>query len=268
MGATCAGVDHRNQEEVVRKGPIVRDGTAKAVYEEVDTRIYDLECWIRKAEKDAKMWVQKSRTDPMARQRALQCVKQKKQYEQYRDNLLGTQFNMETMHAQTEQAKISLMVVGAMQEGHQDLRHVQQRMGSAEEVEQLQDDLRDLTGEMGHLQEALGRNMSDEADGEVEAEWQRLQEQMLQETNPKHRISAGGEIATLASLPVPDLKVIARDRGVSLQGCTDKHDLVAMLRAAGVPNEGRFVSSGSARDVSPSARPRARMLPERVMAAA
>jgi len=72
----------------------------------------------------------------------------------------------------------------------------------------------------------------------------------------------------LASLPVPDLKVIARDRGVSLQGCTDKHDLVAMLRAAGVPNEGRFVSSGSARDVSPSARPRARMLPERVMAAA
>jgi len=270
MGATCAGADHQDQDVVVRKGPFVRDGTTKAAMEEVDTRVHDLECWIRKADKDAKMWLQKSRTDPLARQRALQCVKHKKQYEQYRDNLLGTQFNMETMHAQTEQAKISLMVVGAMQEGQQDLREVQQRMGSAEEVEQLQDDLRDLTGEMGYLQEALGRSMNDEADGEAEAEWQRLQEQMLQEAAAKQSVPAGrsGERANLASLSVSDLKAIARERGISLRGCADKNDVVATLRSAGVPNEGRFVSADRTRDVSPLAHSRARTPPQRAMAAA
>ena len=42
-------------------------------------------------------------------------------YEQQRDQILGTQFNVDSLAGAQEQAEINVMTVEAMKAGHQDL---------------------------------------------------------------------------------------------------------------------------------------------------
>jgi len=63
----------------------------------------------------------------------------KKMYEQHRDQLLGTQFNVETLQFQAEQAEITALSVQAMQAGHAQMKKQQERM-SVEQIERLQDE--------------------------------------------------------------------------------------------------------------------------------
>jgi len=83
-------------------GPSLQEASAN-----IDLRVNALEEKIVKADEEVRQHVAKGASNPTARQRALQAMKRKKMYEQQRDQLLGTQFNVENLAFQQEQAFIN-----------------------------------------------------------------------------------------------------------------------------------------------------------------
>lgn len=158
-------------------------GQLQATGTRIDHQIKSLERRILKSEEDARLWVARSGTEPAAKVRAMQCLKQKKMYEQHRDQLLGTQFNVETLQFQAEQAEVTALAVQAMQAGHNQMKHQQARI-SVDEIERLQEDMTELNGEFADIQEALARAPPDAASVEedFESEWERLREEAAAET--------------------------------------------------------------------------------------
>merc|ERR1719188_1550518 len=115
--------------------PSLQDASAK-----IDAQIQNLEEKIVKAEQEAREHVAKGATNPTAKARALQAMKKKKMYEQQRDQLLGTQFNVENLAFQQEQAEVTLTAVEAMKAGQDQLKAQQQKINIGQ-VDKLTDDL-------------------------------------------------------------------------------------------------------------------------------
>eukprot|EP00929_Paragymnodinium_shiwhaense_P110122 TRINITY_DN7684_c0_g1_i2.p1 TRINITY_DN7684_c0_g1~~TRINITY_DN7684_c0_g1_i2.p1 ORF type:complete len:221 (+),score=95.01 TRINITY_DN7684_c0_g1_i2:84-746(+) len=169
------GGKNAKEEPPKQAAPSLQEASMK-----IDSRIQDLEAKISKAEEEAKTWIVK-KDNPSAKARAMQALKRKKQYEEQRDKLVGTQFNVENLAFQQEQADVTMTAVAAMQQATAQLN--QQKVDVAQ-VDQLVDDMEELNAQAKEIQEALSRpmgTMDASADDDLEAEFAKMQEQHAME---------------------------------------------------------------------------------------
>mmetsp|Transcript_39213 Transcript_39213/g.110845 ORF Transcript_39213/g.110845 Transcript_39213/m.110845 type:complete len:225 (+) Transcript_39213:132-806(+) len=169
MGATCNKEERRGHE------PTLQDATVT-----LDRQINELERRIARVGHDAKIWAARADTEPMAKTIAMQCLKEKKQYEQQRDRLMGMHFNIEGARFQEEQAGVTLMAARAMQLGHERLKDHKEAL-DCENLEELMDSMQDLTLDLQEAQGALARDgmLDGNVDDDIEAEFAKLRGETL-----------------------------------------------------------------------------------------
>lgn len=194
------------EEPKAAPAPSLQEASAK-----LDINIQNLEAKIAKCDEEVRANVAKGAANAMAKQRAMQALQRKKMYEKQKDQLLGTQFNVETLAFQQEQAEITATAVQAMSAGQEQLKKQQGDM-SVEKVEKLMDDMAELSAEAQDIQDALAANpmaaMSGVDDDELEAEFARMQEEAAMEKMAGiPEMPAGGYAAPAASAPVADSAV-------------------------------------------------------------
>merc|ERR1719235_1755552 len=85
---------------------------------------------------------------------AMQVMKRKKMYEQQRMQLMGTQFNVDSLAFAQEQVEVTAMSVEAMKAGHEQLKESYAQMNIAD-IEKLMDDMADFADESKEIQEAI-----------------------------------------------------------------------------------------------------------------
>merc|ERR1712232_144055 len=134
----------------------------------------------------------------------MQALKRKKQYEEQRDQLVATQFNVENLAFQQEQAEITTTTVQAMQQATADLK-AQQGKIDASTVERVMDDMQDMADDLKEVQEMLTRPQgSADADEDLEAEFAAMQadyaSQVLAGADPA---SSGPVVAPSVPAAVP-----------------------------------------------------------------
>lgn len=105
------------------------------------------------------------------KQKAMRVLKQKKMYEQQRDNLLQQSFNMEQANFATQTLKDTQTTVTAMKMGVKEMKREYKKI-DIDNIEDLQDELEDMLEQANEVQEALGRNygMPEIDDDELQAE--------------------------------------------------------------------------------------------------
>jgi len=158
---------------------------------QLGARLEELDMKVSQADEEAKQWVAKQATYPAAKSRAMQALKKKKLYEQQRDQLMGTQFNVETLAFQQSQASVALTAVSAMQEAAATLKKQTDSIG-VNEVENLRDNLEYLQTDMQDIQAALSTPVAGIDDIEAEKELQAIYaEQANEDANMVQQILAG-----------------------------------------------------------------------------
>lgn len=108
------------------------------------------------------------------KQKAMRVLKQKKMYEQQRDQLMQQSFNMEQTSFATENLKNTATTISAMKSANKQLKK-QYKKVNIDKIEKMQDEMEDLLDQANEIQEALGRSYNlpediDEADLEAELE--------------------------------------------------------------------------------------------------
>mmetsp|Transcript_90738 Transcript_90738/g.282672 ORF Transcript_90738/g.282672 Transcript_90738/m.282672 type:complete len:223 (-) Transcript_90738:52-720(-) len=148
----------------------------------IASQVSNLDNMIAKADEEIRQHVSKGGSNPTAKQRALQAMKRKKMYEQQRDQLIGTQFNVETLKFQQEQADITLTAVQAMKAGHDQLKKQTDQINVGQ-VDKLRDDMEELADDMKAIGEALGGTslVDGTADDELAEEYAKMEEEMAAE---------------------------------------------------------------------------------------
>eukprot|EP00930_Biecheleria_cincta_P086662 TRINITY_DN75922_c0_g1_i1.p1 TRINITY_DN75922_c0_g1~~TRINITY_DN75922_c0_g1_i1.p1 ORF type:complete len:214 (-),score=85.25 TRINITY_DN75922_c0_g1_i1:197-838(-) len=160
----------------------------------LETKIDDLAEKIKKADEEARGFVAKQATDPTAKARAMQALKRKKMYEQQRDQLVNTQFNVENLAFQQEQAQITATTVEAMKAATEKLKQQTAKIG-VDQVDKLKDDMEEMAAEMKEIQDALAHQTGGqtEVEDEAAAELEQLYAQQAHEEEVKvAAILAGG----------------------------------------------------------------------------
>jgi len=142
-----------------------RVGTLDAKIEELDQRLKKYKTQLKKAKGAAASSIKK---------RAMADLKRKKMYEQQRDQMAATSFNIEQTTMAMDTAKDTLEVVGAMKQAAKALK-VEHKKLDIDAIEDMQDDLADLMEDANEINEMLGRSYGgleevDEADLEAELE--------------------------------------------------------------------------------------------------
>mmetsp|Transcript_122621 Transcript_122621/g.261685 ORF Transcript_122621/g.261685 Transcript_122621/m.261685 type:complete len:295 (+) Transcript_122621:135-1019(+) len=140
--------------------------------EEINCQVEAIEAKIRKADESIRHFVALGAADPAAKQRALQAMKRKKVLEGQRQQLIGAQFNVDSLADQQEQADTTLRAVDAIRAGRDKLKKDQERM-SVQQVDALLDETEDLADEMRAINESLAQG-SGLADGALELEYGQL----------------------------------------------------------------------------------------------
>ena len=108
------------------------------------------------------------------KQRALKILKQKKMYEQQRDQLMGQSFTLEQTNFMAQGMKDTVTIVETMKEANTAMKGTLKQM-SIDDVENLYDEMEDLYETSNEIQEVLSRSYGvpdelDEADLEMELE--------------------------------------------------------------------------------------------------
>ncbi|KAL1483112.1 hypothetical protein MTO96_002182 [Rhipicephalus appendiculatus] len=106
-----------------------------------------------------------------AEEKALRVLKQRKMYEQQRDNLMQQSFNMEQANFATQTLKDTKITMDAMRLGVREMKREYKKV-NLDDIDDLQDELEDMLDQANDVQEALGRSygMPDVDDTELEAE--------------------------------------------------------------------------------------------------
>eukprot|EP00434_Breviolum_minutum_P005404 symbB.v1.2.004764.t1/scaffold274.1/size244435/5 len=161
------------EEPAPKEAPSLTEASSR-----IEEQVANLEGKIQKTDEEIRSLVAQGSANPTAKARALQAMKKKKMYEQQRDQLLGTQFNVENLAFQQEQAEITAMAVKAMADGHKTLQDKTKEINIGS-VDQLMDDMADLQDEMKAMNEALAQgSMVDGAtEDELAAEFAKLEEE-------------------------------------------------------------------------------------------
>lgn len=152
--------------------------------EEINCQVEAIEAKIRKADESIRHFVALGAADPAAKQRALQAMKRKKVLEGQRQQLIGAQFNVDSIADQQEQADTTLRAVDAIRAGRDKLKKDQERM-SVQQVDALLDETEDLADEMRAINESLAQG-SGLADGALELEYGQLLREYAPESAAAH----------------------------------------------------------------------------------
>lgn len=98
-------------------------------------------------------------------------LKQKKMYENQRDNLMQQSFNIEQQNYAIQSLKDTKTTVDAMKVGVKQFKKEYKHV-NIDKIEDLQDELEDLTEQSNEIQEIMGRSygMPEMDDDELEAE--------------------------------------------------------------------------------------------------
>jgi len=129
----------------------------------------------------------------MAKNRAMQALKRKKMYEQQRNQIMATQFNVDQMAFQTENMKATIDTVGAMKQAQVAMKGQMKEL-NIDQVEDLQDEMADMFEDMEEINELMGRNYAcpDMDDGELDAEFESMEQELAMEA--EMAMMGGGEI--------------------------------------------------------------------------
>jgi charged multivesicular body protein 5 len=144
--------------------------------QEIDVRIETLDLNIETLGQQIREYAAKAASDPSAKQRALQLMKRKKVFEEQRHQLIGAQFNVDSLADQQAQAHVTLKAVEAMKAGKDRLKKRQELM-SVHQVDELLDDAADAADELRAISEALGQGSS-LAELEFASEYAQLQREL------------------------------------------------------------------------------------------
>lgn len=164
-------------------GPVVPPPTLADASGKMDGRLQAIDTKIAGCDADIKKYMSQGR-GAQQRQMAMQVMKRKKMYEQQRDQLMGTQFNVDSMAFAQEQAEVTAMSVEAMRAGQQELKASYAKMNIGD-IEQLMDDMADFADEAKEINECISTAFAvpegfDEAS--FEDEFTALEEEMKMES--------------------------------------------------------------------------------------
>lgn len=134
-------------------------------------------------------------------QKALRVLKQKKQYEQQRENLMQQSFNLDQTNFATQMLIETKSTVDAMRTGVKQMKQQYKNINIGE-IEDLQDDLEDMMADANEVQEALGRSygVPEVDESELEAELEALGDELHKETDT----SFLDEVATPSTVPTSE----------------------------------------------------------------
>ncbi|OWF41118.1 charged multivesicular body protein 5-like isoform X2 [Mizuhopecten yessoensis] len=146
--------------------------------ESMDKKIGRLDAELNKYKNQMK----KMRDGPaknMVKQKAMRVLKQKKTYENQRDNLMQQGFNIEQQSYAIQSLKDTKTTVDAMKIGVKQFKKEYKHV-NIDKIEDLQDELEDLTEQSSEIQEIMGRSygMPEVDDDELEAELDALGDEM------------------------------------------------------------------------------------------
>jgi len=179
--------------------PTLEDAT-KAV----DTRVSGIDEKIKKLDQELlgyKEKMKKTRGPALEalKQRAMRILKQKKMYEQQRDQMSNQVFNMEQTTWATQSLKDTVTTVEAMKSANKELKKAYKKV-DINKIEAMQDDLSDLLDQASEVQEVLGRSygVPEEVDeSDLMAELDGLEAEMASEdAAPSYLQDAGPPVET------------------------------------------------------------------------
>lgn len=138
--------------------------------ESVEKKIAKLDAELKKY-KDQMTKMREGPSKNMVKQKALRVLKQRKMYEQQRDNLMQQSFNMEQANFATQTLKDTKITMDAMRLGVREMKREYKKV-NLDDIDDLQDELEDMLDQANEVQEALGRSygMPEVDDEELEAE--------------------------------------------------------------------------------------------------
>lgn len=138
----------------------------------------------------------------MVKQKALRVLKQKRMYEQQRDNLAQQSFNMEQANYTIQSLKDTKTTVDAMKLGVKEMKKAYKEV-KIDQIEDLQDQLEDMMEDANEIQEALGRSYGtpelDEDD--LEAELDALGDELLADEDSSYLDEAASAPAIPEGVP-------------------------------------------------------------------
>ncbi|XP_064615883.1 charged multivesicular body protein 5-like [Liolophura sinensis] len=107
----------------------------------------------------------------MVKQKAMRVLKQKRMYENQRDQLMQQSFNLEQTNYGIQTLKDTKTTVDAMKVGVKEFKKAYKHV-NIDQIENIQDDMEDLMDQANEVQETLGRSygMPEMDDDELEAE--------------------------------------------------------------------------------------------------
>lgn len=176
-------------------------GTVDSRAESIDKKISRLDAELVKY----KDQIKKMREGPaknMVKQKALRVLKQKRMYEQQRDNLAQQSFNMEQANYTIQSLKDTKTTVDAMKLGVKEMKKAYKEV-KIDQIEDLQDQLEDMMEDANEIQEALGRSYGtpelDEDD--LEAELDALGDELLADEDSSYLDEAASAPAIPEGVP-------------------------------------------------------------------
>ncbi|XP_053214743.1 charged multivesicular body protein 5-like [Panonychus citri] len=120
-------------------------------------------------------------------QKAMRVLKQKKMYEQQRENLMAQSFNMEQANFATQMLKDTKVTMDAMKIGVTQMKKEYKKV-NIDDIEDLQDELEDMLDQANEVQEALGRSygVPDVDEAELEAELEALGDELVSDADTSY----------------------------------------------------------------------------------
>ncbi|KAI8785673.1 charged multivesicular body protein 5 [Biomphalaria glabrata] len=154
----------------------------------IDSRGESLDKKIGRLDADLKKYkdqMKKMREGPaknQVKQKALRVLKQKRMYENQRDQLGQQSFNLEQQNYAIQSLKDTKTTVDAMKIGVKDFKKAYKHV-NIDQIENMQDDLEDLMEQSSEIQEVMSRSygMPELDDDELEAELDALGDELLDE---------------------------------------------------------------------------------------
>lgn len=146
------------------------------------------------------------------KQKAMRVLKQKKMYENQREQLANQSFNMEQSNYAIQSLKDTKSTVDAMKVGVKQFKKEYKNV-NIDNIEDLQDELEDMTEQANEIQEIMGRSygMPEIDDDELEAELDALGDDIFAEGDSSFLDDALNAPSVPTSIPGADSSATNRD---------------------------------------------------------